>query len=71
MEQVKLNIYYNGIDYSSDIKEICEDDKEELIIYSEKASAGEMESINIVSGNNIYFFSSEILKQSVISIIKI
>lgn len=69
MKRVAINIFVNGINYTSNYSEFDDRSIEELEDILKKAASEELTSLSFKSGSNSMYFSKHILKRSVISLI--
>lgn len=69
MKRVAINIFVNGINYTSNYSEFDDRSIEELEDILKKVASEELTFLSFKSGSNSMYFSKHILKRSVISLI--
>ena len=69
MKKIAINIFHNGINYTSNYSE-C-DEKKELSIDTllEKVAGGETKFFSFESGNKVYYFPEKVLSESIMSMV--
>lgn len=69
MKRVAINIFVNGINYTSNYDEISDELLKELEDIIKEAVSNELKYLRFKSGSNSMYFPKYILKRSVISLI--
>lgn len=69
MKRVAINIFVNGINYTSNYSEFDDTSIKALENLLKKAASEELTSLRFKSGSNSMYFPKYILKRSVISLI--
>lgn len=69
MKKVAINISYDDRSYTSDYKQLTDNELSELHNLCEKAIEGKLTYMQIYSENKEYFFPKNILERSVISLV--
>lgn len=65
---VRININYRGTKYSSNAREISEEEYTELERFLELIAQGKSTYLSIEHGKNKIFFPQDILKESIITL---
>lgn len=69
MKKIAINIFVNGMDYTSKYDNFDEQQQEQLEELLKSAAEGKLSYMQFESKDRLLFFPSEILKQSILSLI--
>lgn len=69
MKKIAINLFVNGVNYTSKYDNFDEQQQEQLEKLLKTAAEGKLSYMKFESDNKLLFFPSEILKQSILSLV--